>query len=207
MITFIIIVGVILVALFLIVVVYPLLAKKLSPDLKRVNGRFDHKGVSMSAEWSNELNKIAEVTESESPLKPKSKTEQSSISQNSKDDYIKQLEFKIGTLNKQLLGTATVAITSSADVLDQDHIGYFKAIADQSYADVKQADPHSDLINLTGPFLKLCENCKWGNITTIYDVETNGYPSCVGLGYIKCEKDQQEHPFNDSCDKWEPHPG
>jgi len=182
--------------------------KTFFPDLLKFNlSPLGRRGPTVNVEFKNQLNKVAEATESESPLQSESITEQPSISQISKDDYIKQLEFKIGTLNKQLLGTATVAVTSSADVLDQDRIEYFKAIADQSYADVKQADPHSDLINLTGPFLKLCMNCKWGTKRSMHDDQIDDEPSYVGLDYVQCEKDQEKHYYSDSCDKWEPRPG
>jgi len=154
---FIIVVGVILAALFLIVVVYPMVAKKLSPNLKRVKGRFDHKGLSLDAEWSDELNRIAEITEYESPLLPKSAINlpYARVPLEEVVKYAKELESENAKLKKQLLGTATIATNTAANILDQDRIEYFKSIAAQSYADVKQTDPHSDLINLTGPFLRI----------------------------------------------------
>ena len=153
MVTFIIAVGVFAFAFFLIVVVYPVLAKKLSPNLKRLNGRLDHKGVSLSTEWTAKLNKVAEVTESESPLPSESATKQLSVPSTSQNARIKQLEDKVAILNKQLLGTATVASTTAAQILDSERILFFQSIRDQAYKDVSSAQPDSDIIATTSPFV------------------------------------------------------
>lgn len=153
------------------------------------------------------LNKLIEATKSEIPPKSESITEQSSNSQISKDDHIKQLEFDIGILNKQLLGTTTVAATTTSDLLNSENVQILENIREQARDYVMEKQPDSDLLKLADSYMRSCLYCKWGTQMSIYDVQIDEDPFYAGLGYVKCEKDQQKHLFNDSCDKWETRPG
>jgi hypothetical protein len=149
MVTFIIVVGIVLLLLFLTVVIYPALAKKLSPSLKRLNIRpLGQKGPRWEGEWdAQQLNKVAKATESDST------TKLPTVSSTSDKERIKQLEDKIANLNKQLLGTATVAVSTSAQILEPERLKFFQSIRDQAYKDVKLSKPDSDIIATTSAFV------------------------------------------------------
>lgn len=180
--------------------------KKYFPDLLKLNlSPLGRRGPSVSVEFKEKLNKIVKATESEGPLQSENITEQASLSQVSKDDYIKQLEFKIGTLNKQLLGTATVAATTS-DLLNSENVQILENISEQAHDYVMEKQPDSDLVKLVDSFIKTCSVCKWGTKMSKHYAQIEEDPFYAGLGYVKCEKDQKHHWFNDSCDKWRPRP-
>lgn len=183
--------------------------KRRFPDLTKAKYRlfkiFGVEGPHADFEFKEKIQQIADATNSvtQEKIKPATKIPPVRVPL---EEYVKELENKIERINKQLLGTATIATSTAANILDPDRIEYFKRIAKASYADVKQTDPHSDLINLTGPFLKLCMNCKWGTKKSMYEHQIDEEPSYVGLDYIKCEKDQEKKYYTETCDKWEPHP-
>ncbi len=107
------------------------------------------KAGSLEYKRRTQLNKVVEAVQSESQLPSKSAIESPPV-RISLEEYNKQLESENIILKKQVLGAATVATSTATNILDPDRIEYFKRIAAQSYADLKQTDPHSYLIGLAG---------------------------------------------------------
>lgn len=180
--------------------------KKFFPDLLKLNlSPLGRQGPSVSVEFKEKLNKLMKATEAESQLLSESATEQPNVSPNSQEERIKQLEFNIGTLNKHLLVTTTVAATTTSDLLNSESVQFLENIREQAHDYVVEKQPDSDLVKLADFIIMMCSVCKWGTTMSMYDVPIED-PFFVGPGYIKCEKDQQKHPFSYSCDKWEPCP-
>jgi len=176
--------------------------KSISTFLSAISNMAKEAGVidwGKRGKYRRQLNKLMKATEAESPMQSENITEQASLSQ---DDYIKQLEFKIGTLNKQLLVTTTVAATTTSDFLNSESVQFLENIREQAHDYVMEKQPDSDLVKLADVIIKFCSVCKWGTKMSMYDVPIED-PFYAGPGYIKCEKDQQKHSFSYSCDKWE----
>lgn len=179
--------------------------KSISTFLSAISNMAKEAGVidwGKRGKYRRQLNKLMKITEAESQLLSESATEQPNVSPNAQEERIKQLEFNIGTLNKQLLVTTTVAATTTSDFLNSESVQFLENIREQAHDYVMEEHPDSDLVKLADVIIKFCSVCKWGTKMSMYDVPIED-PFYAGPGYIKCEKDQQKHSFSYSCDKWE----
>lgn len=179
-----IIAGLIVLVVLLVVVI---ISKKLCPDLIKINLKtFGSAGPQLNLEFKDQINKVAKATEDESKEQPEP-TELQSIP--FEQQRLEKLEEKVKNLQKALLGTSTVAVNTGKDYLDQERMEFFKQIQAQTYKDVCESDPHSDLVEFVFPLLRECSTC---------------YSYSSGWG--TCQKDNSKREPNDVCDDWTSHP-
>ena len=195
---FLIVIIIVLLAFFLIYVVYPVLAKRLSPNLTKLKGSVNRKGLHTEAEWKVEgLNKLIEVTESESQpslVDTKEQSSSSSTSSTSTEEYIKQLENKIEILNKLLAGTSTVAVITAAQYILAERVSFLEKIRDQALEDVTTSDADSPIVKSALPLTRECSTCARFKLNNKEDY------------YGICDKDQDVRQSYWCCDDWTSRP-
>ena len=140
--------------------------------------------------YRRQLNKLMKATEAESQLLSESATEQPNVSPNSQEERIKQLEFNIGTLNKQLLGAATVAVTTSSDLLNSASVQFLENIREQALKDVTVSDADSDIVEYAYPLMLSCFHC------SSFEIDNEN----CWMGF--CNKHKSVHRSDDVCDDW-----
>ena len=143
-----------------------------------------------------QLGKVTKAMESDSSLMFKGTSEHSSSSSTSTEEHIKQLENKIDILNKQLAGTATVAVSTAAQYIPAERVSFLEKIRDKALKDVTTSDADSPIVKSALPLTRECSTCARFNL---HQDELFGW--CTKKKGIP---DLRHH--NSCCDDWVSHP-
>jgi hypothetical protein len=148
-----------------------------------------------------QLEEVAKAMESDSSLMFQSSSGQrsssSSSSSTSTEEHNKQLENKIEVLNKQLAGTATVAVSTAGQYIPAERLAYFEKIRDQALKDVTTSDADSPIVKSALPLTRECAT--FARFKKLY----------VDDSFGKCLKNLDAidiHYSNSFCDDWVSHP-
>jgi hypothetical protein len=136
-----------------------------------------------------QLEEVAKAMESDSSIS-KSRSEHSPVSPISKDERIKQLENKIDILNKQLAGTATVAVSTATQYIPAERVSFLEQIRDQALKDVTTSDADSPIVKSALPLTRECSTCARFKLRNKDDY------------YGICEKDQDVRQSYWCCEDW-----